>query len=237
MRSILRTLALSTLAIGASGSYAATLYSNDFETNANGFSFGGSLQSTQGYSSFGFGSQMLYNDSVSNITGTPTSQVTQLTLNLPAAASNVVLSFSLAVIDSWDNGNFCCGPDRFEVSRGQGIPQSVFSAVFDNYLNGGATVAPGLTSLTYGSNLGFSGSFSDAAYTVTVNLGSVSAGPLYLNFYATGPGWQGGSDESWAIDNVVLTGDIAAVPEPRVYALMLAGLAALAWRRRGTYKR
>jgi hypothetical protein len=218
-----RAAALSLLATVGTAVSAATLYSNDFEANANGFSFAGSLQPAAGYSAFGFGAQVLHNDSNIPV-------ASNLTVNVPSAATAVVLSFSLAVIDSWDDGSFCCGPDKFYVFV-DGV--TVFSQVFDNYLNAGPSVAPGLAALSYGSNLGFNASYNDAAYTVTLSLGSLSAGMHTIQFAPSGgAGWQGGTDESWAIDNILLTGDVAAVPEPQTYALMVAGLAALAWRRR-----
>jgi hypothetical protein len=218
-----RAAALSLLATVGTAVSAATLYSNDFEANANGFSFAGSLKPSAGYAAFGFGSQLWHDDNGVGV-------ASMLTVNLPSAATSVVMSFSLAVIDSWDDGSFCCGPDKFYVSV-DGV--TVFSQVFDNYLNAGPSVAPGLVSLAYGSNLGFNPSYNDAAYTVTLNLGGLSAGVHRIQFTPSGaPGWQGGTDESWAIDNLVITGDIAAVPEPQSYALMLGGLAAMVLRRR-----
>jgi PEP-CTERM motif len=213
-------IALALLGSLCTAASSATLYSNNFEVNSNGFTGAGSLQAAQSYAGFGFGTQLLHN----NFSPAANSS---LTVNLPAAATGVVLSFSFAAIDSWDDGSFCCGPDKFNVAvDGNGV----FSQVFDNYLNAGPTVAAGLTAVSYGSDLGFNSGFNDAAYTITLSLGNLAAGPHTFDFFASGPGWQGGSDESFGIDNVLLVG--VPVPEPQTYALMLAGLAGLAWRRR-----
>ena len=134
------------------------------------------------------------------------------------------LSLLLGIIDTWDNGAAGYGPDSFKVEL-DGV--EVFSAVFDNYQNLGATVASELTTVSYGSNLIGSGA-NDAAYKLSVNLGALSAGTHTLKFFASGPGWQGGSDESFALDNLSIT----AVPEPQTWGLALAGALALGVTRR-----
>jgi hypothetical protein len=199
---------------------AITLYAQDFEAGSAGFS-GGAVEGSQGYSALGFGNQLYRNATV------PTA-ASVLTLNLAQGASGVTLSASLAIIDSWDNGNFCCGPDAFSVVLDG---NTLFSVIFDNYLNGGPTPAPGLTSLSYGSNLGFN-NFNDAEYSLLLNLGDLQAGTHTIAFTASGPGWQGGDDESLGIDNILI--EAAAVPEPAAAGLQALGLAGvlLAWRRR-----
>jgi hypothetical protein len=213
---LIRAAAVAALVSAASVASAATLFSNNFETNANGFSGAGGIEPSQGYAALGYGNSMWRNDTVPAL-------ATTLSLNLALPATGVALSLSFAAIDSWDNGNFCCGPDSFVIAL-NGSP--VFSQVFDNYLGAGATVAPGLTSVSYNTQLGFNGSFNDAAYTITLNLGNLGAGTHSITFSAAGPGWQGGFDESWGIDNVLITGTL--VPEPASLALMLAGVCGLA---------
>lgn len=195
---------------------AATLAAQDFEAGSAGFT-GGNAIGSQGYAALGFGNQLYQADS------TPTASALW-TFNLASAASATALSASLAIIDSWDNGNFCCGPDVLSVKL-DGV--TVFSAVFDNYLNGGPTVATGLTPLSYGSNLGFNPGFNDAAYTLTLGLGSLAAGPHTLEFVTSNSsaGWQGGTDESLGVDNVQITGTL--VPEPGSALLLAVGLAGL----------
>ena len=202
---------------------SATLYSNDFEANAAGFAGAGSLQGTQGYGGLGYGQQFLRNDAGGN-----PQAPSVLVLNLASAATGVVLSLDLAIIDSWDGFN-CCGPDFFNV-RVDGAP--AFSEIFDSF--GAPTAHPALVTKAFNAGLGFN-SWNDGAYLMTLNLGNLGAGVHTIDFFAWG-GWQAGFDESWGIDNVLVTGDVAqAIPEPETYALMLAGLGvvgAVARRRR-----
>lgn len=204
-----------TLAI-ALPALAAPVYTNDFESNAAGFSGAGFLDGTQGYAGLGYGNQFLHNDAWGNPAPAST-----LTLNLANAVAGASLNLDLAVIDSWDGYN-CCGPDYFNVRVDGNL---LFSQYFDDFSS--ATVAPGLTNVVYGAGLGFSG-WADAAYTLNVGLGTLSAGSHTIEFFASGNGWQAGADESWAIDNLRIDGrEINAVPEPMGPALMLAGLGAL----------
>jgi len=212
--------ALTVLGTASLSARADVLYSQDFETGSTGLT-GGYVTGSQDFSSVGFGQQIYRTD------GYGSSTSADLTVNLAQAVTGVSLQASLAIIDSWDNGNLCCGPDSLTVKVDG---QSVFTAVFDNYQNQGATQAAGLTSLSYGSNLGFSG-FNDAAYRLNLNLGNLSAGTHTVSFVAGGPGWQGGSDESLGVDNLQLNG-VAAVPEPASVLLMVAGLGGLGLRAR-----
>lgn len=196
---------------------AEVVYQQDFETGSTGFS-GGSRAGSEGYGALGFGSTLWRHD------GTAT-----LTLNLSRAVHDAVLSFSLAAIDSWD----CCdgyGPDRFKVTLDDGAP--LFDRIFGNFGLPGATTGPGVSVLSYEKNLGFNADYVDTAYTLTLNLGDLGAGSHQLSFSAHGPVWQGGSDESYGLDNVVVAGTLSAVPEPGSLALVSAALAALGVARR-----
>lgn len=105
---------------------------------------------------------------------------------------------------------------------------AIFSAVFHNFQNLGPTAAAGLTSISYGSNLAGNPGFNDATYGLSLSLGNLSAGAHVIEFIADGPVWQGGDDESYAIDNINIEGRLAgAVPEPSTYALMALGLAGI----------
>jgi hypothetical protein len=201
----------------AGSSMGATIYSQDFESNSAGFAgSAGGLASSQVLGA-AFGNQVFNNEDVP-------SAVSTLSLNLGQAANGATMTLSLAIIDSWDNGTNGFGPDEFSVKLDGA---TLFSAVFDNFLNQGATIAPGLTSTSYGSNLAGNGIFNDATYGLSVGLGNLSAGAHTIEFVASGPFWQGlngfgGSDESYSIDNIEIT---AAVPEPSTGALMALGLA------------
>ena len=187
MKKIIIVLGLACAALVAIPASAGTLYSSDFASGDSGFT-GGNNVGSQGYGALGFGSN------VYRATDVPAADASVSVTT--AAATGATLNLSLAIIDSWDGvGGFCCGPDAFTVKVDG---NTVFTTVFDNYDNFGPNTDAGLTNLSYGTNLGFSG-FNDAAYTLSLNLGDLSAGTHTFDFIANGPGWQGGDDESFAV--------------------------------------
>ncbi len=211
----LKSLAAALTTAACLPAMSATLYSNDFETNAAGFSGAGSRQGTQGYGAIGYGQQFLRNDSA----GRP-APASVLNLNLAAAASAAVLTLDLAIIDSWDGDK---GPDIFNVKVDGDL---IFSQAF-SYNE--PKLLPTLVTKSFGTFLGFTG-WKDAAYGMTLGLGNLAAGAHTIEFFASGGDWQGGDDESWGIDNVRVTDAVTSnAPEPETYALMLAGLGVLSW--------
>jgi hypothetical protein len=210
------TMAATALALGsafAAPAMAATLYSQDFEHGSAGFK-GGDVVGSQGYAAFGDGASLYQVDA------TPKAS-SKLTLSFAQASTDTELDLSLAIIDSWDGKGSAYGPDTFTV-KVDGT--TVFNAVFDNYDGTGATKKQGLKNLAYDQQLGFNGSFADSAYRLKLDLGDLAAGKHVIQFVAHGTGWQGGTDESFGLDNVVVTGNVSAVPEPTGVALLLSGL-------------
>ena len=153
---------------------------------------------------------------------------TTLTLTDLPAHTRVSLGFLLALIDSWD------GTELMQVVVDG---QQLFSHWFQ-LATGDATsyLAPDGALLSSGTNLGWSaGSYygRDRAYdlslepafldiphtsptlTVTWRMGAVSGGAAQ--------NWQGGLDESWAIDNLVVAvgGGTSAAPLPVAGARLL----------------
>ena len=212
MKTIVSSIALALAAIAALPASAATVYSEDFESGTAANFTGGTVTGSQGYTDYGYGNNLLRMADGGSTGST-------LTLNLGSGATNATLNLSLAIIDSWDNGNYCCGPDQFSVTVDG---HQKFATVFDNYLGQGANTDAGLTTQFYGKNVGFNGGFNDAGYGLTLALGDLGAGTHTIQFTASGPGWQGGDDESLGIDNLSITA--TAVPEPASTTLLLAGL-------------
>ena len=208
---MLRQTFLAALLAGLSwGALAATVVaSSDLESGTSGWTGAYALVPN-------FGNSYLSSDATAG---------NAVTFSFTVAANTVATGAQVSVlfgaVDSWDNGNAGYGPDYFNVALDG---NSKFSAVFDNYQNLGPTTAAGLTSVLYGQNIMGSG-YNDAVYQLTVNLGTLSAGTHTLTFFASGAGWQGGGDESFALDNLKVTGTVTAVPEPESLALALAGVA------------
>jgi hypothetical protein len=223
------------------GAMAATVYFNDFDgglTVAPGVSASlpvvTAIEGVQGYSGLGspgnqFGGDFLRNTS----TGNPASSTTLTLTGLPAHTS-VNVNFLLGIIDSWDGYGVGWGPDAFNVMV-DGV--SVFSQVFA-IASGSMTYLPGPgVQLSVGSNLGFGGSWTDNAYNMYEesafqNIGHTGSS-LTISWFASGAGWQGGGDESWAIENVRV--DLNNVPLPPTVMLLgsgLLGLLGAGWRLR-----
>jgi hypothetical protein len=196
------------------------------------------LEPVQGFAGLGtssqFGGSFLRNDSAP-----PTS--TKLTLsNLPYHTA-VDLSFLLAVIDSWDGVGSTWGFDTFTVTVDG---NTVFSDVLDN---AGPVVAPGGVPgvQTYVpppgvevirmAELGFRDidindqeSAYDMAFDPSFNNIPHSNSTMTIEWLAGGPGWQGGIDESFAIDNL----SVSLVPEPSASLLAALGFSFAAFGRR-----
>jgi hypothetical protein len=157
----------------------------------------------QGFASHGFSGQFSRNNWPSPMASTFTFQ------NLPAH-SHVHVSALLAIIDSWD-GTDSATPDSLEV-RVDG--QLVFSRIFCNYgddpFDFMTYVPPPGGVLVHKEELGFrtetNGYYRDSGYNMGVEpaLQNIphTASTLTLSVMATGADWQGGNDESFAIDDL-----------------------------------
>jgi Ca2+-binding RTX toxin-like protein len=168
--------------------------------NANPDDFSGSFSvvPVQGYQGIGatsntFDASFLKSSSSATLTLT----------NLPEH-DRIDVGFLLAIIDSWDGNDrgFPTG-DFFNVLV-DGAP--IFRETFSSFsLAEQSYTAPIGGLLSFGSQLSFGG-FADSAYNMFLEpkLQQIAhrGSTLTITWLANGPGWQGGEDESWAIDNL-----------------------------------
>ena len=226
--------AVAALALTATPAISAVVFSTDFEgalptqiTGAGVITSAGTLPIGQ------FGTKTFRNDT----TGNPASS-TVLTLSGLAAHTSLSVSFDFIAWDSWDGQvqSFPQG-DFFNLLLGA---TNIFRIAPN--IQSGLALIPSTAVLTFGAggvNLGQS-SFNDQVYRVTISGISHSASTATFSMFADGVGWQGGTDESWGIDNFVVSTETAvtAVPEPASWALMLTGFGIVgsALRRRGSLR-
>lgn len=221
------TAALSGSTLLFCGAASATVvFSTDFSSGTAPAEITGAgiVESVDGYAGInGFADNYLRNKSILNATGDK-AESTFLSLSGLAAHSLLTVTFDLALIDSWDGVDGAPAPDFFNlvIDGTEVFEISVAPA------SGTQEVIPATaTDRVSGNFAGTDGFFFDVdnAFFVTITL-SHSASDLLLDFFADGAGWQGGDDESWAIDNLTVSidGAAAAVPLPAALPLMLSGL-------------
>lgn len=204
---------------------AGTIYSTNFD-GALGSEWGGVTTQVDvgGYANYGFAGQFLQNTS----TGNPASAST---LTLSGLGARATLDFDLATIDSWDGSRDTgdAGIDWFNVAV-NGVTVFSLSAA-QAYTFGDEVFPAGTTDLVAMDDDFFGIWWQDGAFHVTLDLAGLSPTST-ISFFSSGSGWQGGSDESWAIDNLT----VAAVPLPATAPLVLMGLAGMAALRRRAKK-
>jgi len=211
---------------------AAVVFTSDFELGTPPeLSGAGSRVSVAGFPvAAGLGGYAWQNTSAGN-PATPT------TISLTGLAAHTWLrvSFDFIAFDSWDGLNQTWGPDYLNLVIGASAAQySVIhspASIEDHQVSGpfdnssiGRTFSDGTS---YGGNSGW----PDSVWHIVFQIPH-AAGTADLNFFASGSGWQGGSDESFGLDNIVVQTDTAAVPEPSAMILLGSGLIGLLWFRK-----
>lgn len=184
------------------------VFSTDFNSGVpSHFSGVVTSESVQGYADIGTGINIFSGDFLRNASIPPLP--TTLTLTGLPAHTSIDLRFLLAIIDSWDGtGSTCCGIDSFIIAI-DGEP--IFNEVFNNAAIGGVQsyIPPPGVELVRTVDLGFrdfdehdQDSGYDMGMDPTFSKIPHTSSTLTIEWYASGLGWQGNTDESWAIDNL-----------------------------------
>ena len=199
--SIAEVLEVRTLLSAAPSITNGVVFSTDFESGIPAEMTGpGVIEDSQGFNTGDF----LHNTSFP-------SAATVLTLTDLPEHDSVSLDFLLAIINSWDGATGGASPDFFNVTI-DGV--TIFSEAFDNIDGNEADqtyVPPAgvlLTPRPLTSVFGPSTS-RDALYAMGLDpiFDAIphTADTLTVEWFANGAGYQGGVNESWAIDEVHVT--------------------------------
>lgn len=230
---MLKRLLLLSVLFACPAQAGTIVYQNDFESGLPGDAVSGprDIVDSLGFSSVGFGNNFLQNTSGSF--GTNSQIATTITLtNLPDHDS-VDFGFLLAIINSWDDLGASFGPDVFQVFIDGTL---LFSESFANFSD--AQTASTSNRILGPTQLGFGGeaTWPETAYDFTnfsafTNIAHTSDS-LILSFITAGAGWEGGTNESFGIDNISISlNGVSAVPEPTIFGIFGLGLLALLRRR------
>jgi hypothetical protein len=186
-----------------------TIQTYAFNSDISNWSGYVAYESVQGFTADGFDGNFLRNP-----TNPP--QKTTLTLTDLPDHDKVDIGFLLAIIDSWDGSDGSPSPDVFNVAIDG---QTIFSETFAIASGTGSYVPPANVEIANKQQRGFNGGWTDSSYNMANEPAFQSinhtASDLTLDIFASGAGWQGGSDESWAIDNFQLCVNAVAPPQKK----------------------
>ena len=225
---------------------ASILYQNDFESNTNGFN--STSTTVLATDNGGFSSA-----NTSTYLGQFTNSAITLTLNGLDVGSTYNLSFDLFIGRSWDgNATFDLttpnvGPDHWSLTATGTVTATFIDTTFmalvptDNVLNDYTQNYSDSNPIGPGANGQFAG--ADVVYTAGNVQGDwhnrygifyfghgvgnpnpsfiANSSTVVLSF--SGSNLQDVSDEFWAIDNVILSSQVSAVPEPGTMTIWCLG--------------
>jgi hypothetical protein len=200
-------IAMITAALLAGAAGAQTVFYTDFESGLppEMTAPGSVIEGVQGYAGLGSAGNQ-FSGSFLRYTSVPLFD-TELTLTGLPSHTHVSIGFLLGVIDSWD------GTELFQVTVDGNL-------LFDHWFqlatgDASSYAAPAGGLLSSGVNLGFSNGsyyYRDRAYDLSIEPAfiliphtSSTLTVVWKMSAVSGPAaqqWQGGADESWAIENV-----------------------------------
>lgn len=243
----IQAILLSTLmAAGSAG--ATTIFFTDFNSGAPSQVTGsnGVVNSTSVGGTTAIDGLQLWQD---YSTGNPASPTT-LTLTGLAANQSIDLDFTFLAINTWDGTTYAPGvyaPDYLNVTLNS---SSIFQGAFRNFGTESTPEYPGCTGSVNctsvynpappaGTTVTLLQSGSTSIYDISVTgLTANGSGQATFAFFASGQGWQGGSDESIGLDNISVTSAAAAAtPEPSTWMLIGGALLCLPLIRRRVFSR
>jgi hypothetical protein len=152
-------------------------------------------------------------------------QTVILALKNLGAHTRAVVSFDLYVLKSWDGNSRPYGPDRFmlRVAGGSVLLDTTFSnnpkvredGSYQCYpgSSGEAVSNPPQTGAAEIGILGYSNFFKDSVYHLSFEFPHADS-TLTLEFSSGLFEGKGTADESWGLDNVVVSADVPAGSEP-----------------------
>ncbi len=233
MTVLIRILALVGIMVSMTPASATIVYSNDFETNTNGFTTTGvgTVPAGVSFTKWLGGDKSLHHGSS-----------TSLSLTGLSVGTVYNVAFDLYLGGTWD-GSGAFGPDYFQFSTSSAGFLVNATFVNDFPIGGGS----GKTQ-TYSDStpLGDGGEFigrtgADVVLGEPIYYFGHGAGNPLLSFTATTTSeilhfaafdYQQRVDEFFALDNVVVSNEDAPVPEPATLALLSLGVICLGFNRR-----
>jgi hypothetical protein len=218
------------LLICPANSWAQIYYSNDFD-NPVVVGPGIAASLTGGAT---VATDAAYNPTYGNIyRNTSNITATELTLTSLPIHTDVDVSFLMAFLDSWDSydGGGGYGPDNLDLYiDGSLVATYTYNTALGTVqdYDGGSLVLSGVQLDT--ASYYYSDVLVDMSVDAALSFPHTGS-TLTVSLIASGTGWQGGSDEAYAIDNLNVELFGVVVPEPSTFALLAISALGLGLRR------